>query len=149
MRTGARFFLFLAAFAVLLFPGGLSWAESDIDFELAVPADAVLQDQKDIIHGGRPVKSFLYYTQQSDLDTAEFFRRSLAASGFQNIMDQRNPKTGEVFLRFKKGDKVATISVKSKDGSIDFVIGWDSKDREQAKPFVRVIKDFIPPTADR
>jgi hypothetical protein len=39
--------------------------------------------------------------------------------------------------------------LKSKDGSIDFVIGWDSKDREQAKPFVRVIKDFIPPTADR
>jgi hypothetical protein len=34
--------------------------------------------------------------------------------------------------------------LKNKDGSIDLVIGWDSKDREQAKPFVRVIKDFIP-----
>jgi len=39
--------------------------------------------------------------------------------------------------------------LKNKDGSIDFIIGWDSKDREQAKPFVRVIKDFIPPTAGR
>jgi len=35
--------------------------------------------------------------------------------------------------------------LKNKDGSIDFVIGWDSKDRAQAKPFVRVITDFIPP----
>lgn len=35
--------------------------------------------------------------------------------------------------------------LKNKDGSIDFIIGWDSKDRDQAKPFVRVIKDFIPP----
>jgi len=35
--------------------------------------------------------------------------------------------------------------LKRKDGSIDFVIGWDSKDRAQAKPFVRVIADFIPP----
>lgn len=34
--------------------------------------------------------------------------------------------------------------LKNKDGSIDFIIGWDSKDRDQAKPFVRVIKDFIP-----
>ncbi len=39
--------------------------------------------------------------------------------------------------------------IKNKDGSVDFIIGWDSKDREQAKPFVRVIKDFIPPTAGR
>ena len=39
--------------------------------------------------------------------------------------------------------------LKNKDGSVDFIIGWDSKDREQAKPFVRVIKDFIPPTAGR
>jgi len=39
--------------------------------------------------------------------------------------------------------------LKNKDGSSDFIIGWDSKDREQAKPFVRVIKDFIPPTASR
>ena len=39
--------------------------------------------------------------------------------------------------------------LKRKDGSIDFIIGWDSKDREQAKPFVRVIKDFIPPTTSR
>jgi hypothetical protein len=35
--------------------------------------------------------------------------------------------------------------LKRKDGSVDLVIGWDSKDREQAKPFVRVIADFIPP----
>jgi len=39
--------------------------------------------------------------------------------------------------------------LKNKDGSIDFIIGWDSKDREQAKPFVRVIKDFIPATTAR
>lgn len=39
--------------------------------------------------------------------------------------------------------------LKNKDGSIDFIIGWDSKDRDQAKPFVRVIKDFIPPTSGR
>jgi hypothetical protein len=37
--------------------------------------------------------------------------------------------------------------LKRRDGSIDFVIGWDSKDRAQAKPFVRVITDFIPPTS--
>lgn len=37
----------------------------------------------------------------------------------------------------------------NKDGSIDLIVGWDSKDRDQAKPFVRVIKDFIPPTAGR
>lgn len=36
--------------------------------------------------------------------------------------------------------------LKRKDGSIDLVIGWDSKDAAQAKPFVRVITDFIPPT---
>jgi hypothetical protein len=39
--------------------------------------------------------------------------------------------------------------LKNKDGSVDFVIGWDSKGREQAKPFVRVIKDFIPATTAR
>lgn len=35
-----------------------------------------------------------------------------------------------------------------KDGSIDFIIGWDSKDRAQAKPFVRIIADFIPPASN-
>lgn len=35
--------------------------------------------------------------------------------------------------------------LKHNDGSIDFVLGWDSKDRAQARPFVRVIADFIPP----
>ncbi len=39
--------------------------------------------------------------------------------------------------------------LKNKDGSVDFIIGWDSKDRDQAKPFVRVIKDFIPATTAR
>jgi hypothetical protein len=39
--------------------------------------------------------------------------------------------------------------LKRNDGSIDFVIGWDSKDRAQAKPFVRVITDFIPPSQNR
>jgi hypothetical protein len=39
--------------------------------------------------------------------------------------------------------------LKNKDGSIDLIIGWDSKDRDQAQPFVRVIKDFIPPTEGR
>ncbi len=35
--------------------------------------------------------------------------------------------------------------LKNQDGSADFIIGWDSKDRTEAKPFVRVISDFIPP----
>jgi len=39
--------------------------------------------------------------------------------------------------------------LKNNDGSIDFIIGWDSKDRGQAKPFVRVIKDFILATTGR
>lgn len=36
--------------------------------------------------------------------------------------------------------------LKNADGSIDLIIGWDSKDRAQAKPLVRVITDFIPPS---
>ncbi|MFM7058013.1 MAG: hypothetical protein ACKO2P_13925, partial [Planctomycetota bacterium] len=32
------------------------------------------------------------------------------------------------------------------DGSADLVIGWDSKDQKQAKPSVRVVTDFIPPS---
>lgn len=34
--------------------------------------------------------------------------------------------------------------LKKSDGSIDLIIGWDSKDRAQAKPSVRVLTDFIP-----
>lgn len=34
---------------------------------------------------------------------------------------------------------------KNRDGSVDFIVGWDSKDRTEAKPFVRVIPDFVPP----
>jgi len=39
--------------------------------------------------------------------------------------------------------------LKNQDGSADFIIGWDSKDRTEAKPFVRVISDFIPPAIHR
>jgi hypothetical protein len=35
--------------------------------------------------------------------------------------------------------------LKNRDGSVDFVVGWDSKDRTEARPFVRVIPDFVPP----
>ncbi|MCP5553338.1 MAG: hypothetical protein H7A54_06815 [Akkermansiaceae bacterium] len=35
--------------------------------------------------------------------------------------------------------------LKNRDGSVDFIVGWDSKDRTEAKPFVRVIPDFVPP----
>ena len=39
--------------------------------------------------------------------------------------------------------------LKHADGSFDLIIGWDSKDRAQARPSVRVIKDFIPPFQPR
>lgn len=35
--------------------------------------------------------------------------------------------------------------LKHADGSFDLIIGWDSKDRAQAKPSVRVIADFVAP----
>jgi hypothetical protein len=35
--------------------------------------------------------------------------------------------------------------LRRRDGSIDLIIGWDSKTRSQAQPSVRVITDFIPP----
>lgn len=34
--------------------------------------------------------------------------------------------------------------LKNADGSVDLIIGWDSKDRAQARPAVRVLTDFIP-----
>lgn len=39
--------------------------------------------------------------------------------------------------------------LKNQDGSVDFIMGWDSKDRTEAKPFVRVISDFVPPSTGR
>ncbi len=38
--------------------------------------------------------------------------------------------------------------LKNRDGSVDFILGWDSKDRTEAKPFVRVISDFVPPSLE-
>ena len=49
------------------------------------------------------------------------------------------------FQDFRNCVRCFMPDLQRKDGSVDFVIGWDSKDRAQAKPFVRVIADFIPP----
>jgi len=86
------------------------YAQTDLSFEVPAPPGGSLVETHPMTMGGRKVETFLYKTAVEQDKIREFYEHFFEAKDFEVILDRRDKKQNEKFLRFKREDLVVNIA---------------------------------------
>lgn len=120
-----------------------AYAETDLNFDVPLPQQATLLENKDMEFGGRQVLLGLYSSAQAGSEVSKYYKDFFEGKEFNKILDQTDTKTSRQILRFKKEDLVVSISIEpDAQGGCRIVVAKylqpaGMPDPEQIKPSVK------------